>query len=276
MNAERDPREVEVDASHRVLVDVLTVLGAYVDQMVIVGGWVPELVFPKAGHIGSLDVDLALDGRRIQPAAYDTIRTRLMEAGYREKTPGVTNIFVRDVEETGQAITVKLDMITGEHAGPASELSHEHIHGMNVSKLRGTDLALDHAVDVDVTGELPDGGIKQVTARVAAIPAFVCMKAIAMNDRKKPKDAYDILFCLRHYGGGPEDLAKGLMDIGGNPLVHEAVESLRSNFASEDAVGPVWAGQVAAEHGEDEEMAIRDAFERTQALLRGLLGLGPT
>lgn len=270
MNAERDRRDVEVDASHRVLVDVLTVLGAYVDQMVIVGGWVPELTYPQKGHIGSLDVDLALDGRRIQPAAYSTIQARLLEAGYREKTPGVTNIFLRDVAEISRTITVKLDVITGEHAGPASDRSYEHIHGMNVSKMRGTDLALDHAVDVDVTGELPDGGRKQVTARVAAIPAFVCMKAIAMNERKKPKDAYDILFCLRHYGSGPEDLAKGLMNIGSNPLVYEAVESLRSNFASNDAAGPVWAGQVAAEHGEDEEMARRDAYERTQALLRGL------
>jgi hypothetical protein len=144
--------------------------------------------------MGSLDVDLALDGRRIQPAAYNTIRARLPEAGYREKTPGVSNIFVRDVEEMGQTITVKLDLVTGEHEGPASERSHEHIHGMSVSKLRGMDLALDHSVEVEVSGELPDGGEKRLTARVAAIPAFVCMKAIAMAERKKPKDAYDILF----------------------------------------------------------------------------------
>lgn len=270
MNAESDQRDVEVDASHRVLVDVLTVLGSYVDQMVIVGGWVPELMFPKAGHIGSLDVDLALDGRHIQPAAYNTIRARLLEAGYREKTPGVTNVFVRGVKQTGQTITVKLDVITGEHAGPASELSYEHIHGMNVSKLRGMDLALDHAVEVDISGDLPDGGKKQVTARVPAIPAFVCMKAIAMNERKKPKDAYDILFCLRHYGTGPEDLAKGLMDIRDDPLVQEALASLRSNFASEDAVGPVWAGQIAAEHGEDAEQAARDAYERARLVLETL------
>ncbi len=270
MNAERDQRDVEVDVSHRVLVDVLTVLGAFVEQMVVVGGWVPELVFPESGHIGSLDVDLALDGRRIEPAAYNTIRTRLLDAGYREKTPGVTNIFLRDVEETGQTITVKLDLITGEHAGSVSERAHEHIHGMNVSKLRGTDLALDHAIDVQISGELPDGGEKQVKARVAAIPAFVCMKAIAMIERKKPKDAYDILFCLRHYGNGPEDLAKGLMVIGDSPLVREAVDSLRTHFDSERAVGPVWAGQVAAEHGEDEEIAARDAYERAKLLLESV------
>ncbi len=48
----RDQRDIQVDASYCVLIDVLTVLGAYVDQMVIVGGWVPELAYPKSGHIG--------------------------------------------------------------------------------------------------------------------------------------------------------------------------------------------------------------------------------
>lgn len=63
-----------VDASHQVLMEVVHVLGAYLGQSVIVGGWVPQLYFPGDGHIGSLDVDLALDGQKIQPAAYGTIK----------------------------------------------------------------------------------------------------------------------------------------------------------------------------------------------------------
>ncbi len=218
-------------------------------------------------------MDLALDGRRIQPTAYNTIRWRLLDAGYHEKSPDITNIFEREVERTGLTITVKLDLITGEHDGPVTVRSHQHIHGMNVSKLRGTDLALDHTIDVLISGELPDGGEKQVRARVAAIPAFVCMKAIAMTERKKPKDAYDILFCLRHYRNGPGDLARALMDIRDSPLVRDAIASLRKHFESERAVGPVWAGQVASEHGENEAITRRDAYERMQLLLRQLSSL---
>lgn len=271
MESERSQREIEVEASHQVLIDVLTVLGAYTDSMVVVGGWVPELLFPGSEHIRSLDVDLALDGRLIRPAAYDTIKQRLTKAGYRPKTPGVTNIFVRDVTKTGQTVTVKLDLITGEHAGPTAERSYEHIHGMNVAKLRGTDLALDHAIKVSISGKLPDGGIKEVTARVAAIPAFVCMKAIAMTERKKPKDAYDIVFCLKHYDMA--HLAKELNGLREYPLVEQAIESLKSNFLSIEHVGPVWAGQVAHEHGEDQEMATRDAYERVLELLAALVRL---
>ena len=53
-----DPAEVE--ASHAVLIDAITVLGRYADQLVVVGGWVPELTFPHQGHLGSLDVDHAV------------------------------------------------------------------------------------------------------------------------------------------------------------------------------------------------------------------------
>ena len=35
-------------------------IGAFREEIVIVGGWVPELFYPNSGHPGSLDVDLAV------------------------------------------------------------------------------------------------------------------------------------------------------------------------------------------------------------------------
>lgn len=60
----------EVDACRSVLIEVLTILAKDLDKLVVVGGWVPELAFPERGHIGSLDVDLALDATRLHPMAY--------------------------------------------------------------------------------------------------------------------------------------------------------------------------------------------------------------
>jgi hypothetical protein len=76
------PTSDEFRAGHAVLIEVLNVLGSHVDGMVVIGGWVPELMFPNHGHIGSLDVDLAVDGRMIRPGAYESIRKRLVAAGY--------------------------------------------------------------------------------------------------------------------------------------------------------------------------------------------------
>jgi len=38
-------------ASRAVLIEVLNVLGAFRDDIVLVGGWVPELLYPDRGHI---------------------------------------------------------------------------------------------------------------------------------------------------------------------------------------------------------------------------------
>ena len=56
---DRSERKEIADDTRSVLIDVLTILGKFRDNLVVVGGWVPELYFPNSGHIGSLDVDLA-------------------------------------------------------------------------------------------------------------------------------------------------------------------------------------------------------------------------
>lgn len=244
--------------------EVMTVLGSEIDKMVVVGGWVPELLYPGQGHIGSLDVDVALDGRKIKPAAYDSIRQRMIEAGYVQRS-GMPNVFDRKV--AGRNVTVKVDFITGEGDVPASEKPRTLIQEMSVGKLKGTDLALDHTVEIEVEGSLPGGARNKAKIRIATVVAFVCMKAFAMNERKKEKDAYDIHFCLRRCEGGPEGLAEAFFPLLGEPLVKEALEILKSKFSSIEMVGPQWAGQVAEEYGDDRESAVRDAYERMELLL---------
>jgi hypothetical protein len=60
---EYDSRQTE--AARRVLVDIWQVLAAFRDCLVVVGGWVPDLLLPgvEDSHLGSIDVDLALDAK---------------------------------------------------------------------------------------------------------------------------------------------------------------------------------------------------------------------
>jgi hypothetical protein len=65
------PREIE--AARRVLVDLGQVLGFwFADSIVVVGGWVPDLLLPDASeaHVGSIDVDLALDAPKLREGRY--------------------------------------------------------------------------------------------------------------------------------------------------------------------------------------------------------------
>lgn len=50
----------QIEAARRVLVDVGQVLASFHDAIVVVGGWVPDLLLPHTApdHIGSIDVDL--------------------------------------------------------------------------------------------------------------------------------------------------------------------------------------------------------------------------
>src|SRR5208282_4640318 len=98
-----------VQASRAVLIEVMNVLGLYRDHLILVGGWVPGLLLPNRGHMGSLDVDLAVDVRGISQYQYDTILQRLIEADYKQET----NCFLRRVK--GAQEPVRLDLITGEN-----------------------------------------------------------------------------------------------------------------------------------------------------------------
>jgi hypothetical protein len=72
----------EAEAARAVLLEVLNALGAMRDDLVIVGGWVPDLLYPSSNHMGSLDVDLAVSPKAIGGNAYSSIRKRLTQLGY--------------------------------------------------------------------------------------------------------------------------------------------------------------------------------------------------
>lgn len=253
----------QVQASRAVLIDVMNTLGLYRDHLILVGGWVPELLLPGRGHMGSLDVDLAVDVRGISEYQYDTILKRLTEAGYTQQQA----CFLRQVK--GAKEPVKLDLITGEYIDDATG-GRARLQEMSLGKLRGTDLAFQAFEEISITGEMPDGGTNTVRLRVVRIEAFLVMKAFAMSDRTKHKDAYDIYFCLKHYPGGPTMVANRYRPLLSNGLALEAIQILRDKFATVDSVGPVWAAQVAEENGADQELSQREAFELMQDFLAAI------
>ncbi len=99
-----DYTERRVGAAHRVLVDVGQVLASFVDAIVVVGGWVPDLLLPATAseHIGSIDVDLALDADKLGAGKYAEILKLLLDTGRYQKGEKdfqlVTTVDLRDGE----------------------------------------------------------------------------------------------------------------------------------------------------------------------------------
>lgn len=179
----------------------------------------------------------------------------------------MTNRFIKRIHDGSE---VKVDLITGDAGGAGSD-RHTSLQGMHVWRARGIDLALKFHQEITITGELPEGGINRLKAQVPIIAAFICIKGITLSERKKPKDAYDIYFCVSNYPGGPSELAKQFKPIIEHDLTRQGMLAIKEKFESIDSIGPVWVAQVAVEAaGGSEEMVQRDAFEQIQALLKEL------
>ena len=88
------------------------------------------------------------------------------------------------------------------------------------------------------------------------------MKAYALAGRDKPKDAYDICYCLDHAPRGIDALACDWRKRRDDPLVATAVRHLRDKFGSVKSYGPQ---QVAtfydATSREERQMRARRAYE---------------
>lgn len=55
MATRRDYTAEGVEAAHSVLIELVHLLGEYKDDIVLIGGWVPEVSLPhqRAAHVGS-------------------------------------------------------------------------------------------------------------------------------------------------------------------------------------------------------------------------------
>lgn len=71
------------EAAYRILIELINLFDEYRDDIRIVGGWVPDLMFPGEGHIGSVDVDILINHLTLQDAGYLTMSKILLCNGYR-------------------------------------------------------------------------------------------------------------------------------------------------------------------------------------------------
>lgn len=68
-----DYSEGQKRAAHRVLVELVNLFNEYQDDIRIVGGWVPDLMFPNEDHVGSVDVDVLINHQSLNDSGYQTM-----------------------------------------------------------------------------------------------------------------------------------------------------------------------------------------------------------
>ena len=268
-----DYPDLATEAARMVMLELVRILGEYKDSMAIVGGWVPELLFANAQpkHVGSIDVDIALDHRTIDADVYRTIREHLARHGYEDGPQPF--IFFRTVIVGSQSVKVQVDFLAGEYQGTGKSHRHQTVQTLKARKARGSDLVFRMSEQVKIEGRLPSGAADSATVKVASIIPFIVMKAMALADRLKAKDAWDIWFCLTNFPGGNAALALVFQPHLHNKLVQEALAKIADKFQSPAQFGP----QSVADFdeippGDDRDLRVRDAFERIDDFLRRLTG----
>ncbi len=278
MVKQSDYPEVEVQACFSVLLEIMTVLGEFRENVVIVGGNVPSLLISSAKekHLGTLDIDLALDFRRISDDTYKTIAKTLSTRGYYQKEGEQPFIFYRDVDgESGSKMTVEIDLLAGEYGGTGKGHRHQKIQDAQARKARGCDLVFDNAVRVNLAGTLPGGAKNKVTVKVPSVGSFLVMKGMTLWERMKEKDAYDIYYCCRNYPGGLTVLVEAIRPLERNRLAREGMGKIKTKFAIVDGIGPTWVADFLEIADSEERARVqREAFELVNALMEKL-GIEP-
>jgi len=259
----------EVEACLSVLVELMTVLGPFHKHVVLVGGWIPYFLLEDAAreHVGSLDIDIAIDFKNIPEPSYQTFLEVLRKRGYIQGPQSF--IFYRKiVTENGKEITVEVDFLAGEYGGTGRRHRTQSVQDIRARKTRGCDLAFNEAIPIRLYRQMPDGSKNEITVKIANIVPFLVMKGMALWERYKEKDAYDIYFSIAHFQGGLEELARRFSAYKNNSLVKEGLGKIRKKFEALDALGPTWvANFLEIDDEEERERIKRDVYEKVNALL---------
>jgi len=79
----KDYTQGQKEAAYAILGEIANLMKPFADDVRIIGGWVPTLLFPELDHIGSIDVDVLINQQRIiRKDQYSTIKELLDQNGY--------------------------------------------------------------------------------------------------------------------------------------------------------------------------------------------------
>lgn len=266
--SEYDSRQVE--AAHRVLIDLGQVLAAFHDCLVVVGGWVPDLLIPKAeeAHVGSIDVDLALDAEKLTDGRYAELLNLLLDTRrYKPGTKPFQLLTGVDLGDGGRAIQVEVEFLAPREV-KLKKNKPKLLEDFRVLQADGCGTAFNAPEEIELTGRTIQGAENTVRLRVASLPDFLVMKAHAIAGRDKPKDAYDLCYCFTYFPGGLAAVAATWKQRGQDKDVKRAIDILREKFASVNTYGPRQVVEFLELHDRDaQEMQARRAFELVQKFL---------
>ena len=229
------------------LLDIWGRLGEYRDFLVVIGGLVPRYITAPEGssdydattHCGTMDIDFGISLAVSDDEKYKDICEILLENGYRNRLNDRGRLQRHSFVKGEGTDALIIDFLTPKYAGPEDSLMHKMSDELSAIQTKGLGLALKAPRKVRLSGINANGDKVEEIINVCRPAAFIPLKALAFDGRRKDKDIYDLVFVLTHYRQGvqsvvdettPEDIS--------SEYFQEALECLRRHFRDITYVGP--------------------------------------
>lgn len=251
---------------------VATKLGDLMDDLVVVGGLAPSLLVvqdgPVEAHVGTMDLDVGLTVALLDEGRYQALTERLRRAGFSQDENEDGNPTRQRWKITGTA-KVTVDFLIqptrpGDRGGRLRDIEADFAAII----APGLHLAFRDRVRVTLSGPTIVGEEATRDVWVCGAGAFVVLKALAFDLRGENKDAYDLVYVVRNFGAGVEDVAACLAPLLEDAAAAEAVGILRRDFLAHNGVGPRRVAEFLS--GATDDAVQADVVGFVASLLRAL------
>lgn len=273
-----------VETSKSILLEIMTILGAYRKLLVLVGGWAPyfiiEMFKPSNDnfiHAGSLDIDIAVNPEKISEVEYASMLKLIEARGYAhsldKKGKIIPHAFEKFISIPGykDKQPIEIDFLGPEYGGRGRQKRHQIIQSeLFIRKVRGIDIAFEHFFVYKLKGKLPQGAHNEIEIQVADVIAALTMKGVVLGARYSEKDAYDIYSIISHFKDGFRSAAEAIKPYRKNKLINEGIENIREKFKAKDSIGPQWVADFLVggrEAATERERLVTDSYMQVNEFL---------
>ena len=239
-------------------------LGRHHNDLVLLGGLVPICIckHPKGDQAlprpATLDVDLGI-ALGASAGQYGTLSSDLLAQGFK-----VTDRHKARYMKEINGFKMYVDFLVEDGTIPQGV---RMVDDIQANIIPGVVRALETARSIPLEGTDLFGAKQRVTARVCEVGPYLALKLRAFRFRQQPKDAFDILYTVKHCDQGPEmAIAAFAEEVHfNNPACPDAIESLKNDFQDENSAGAIRAAHFvlgATSRAESEEIRLRRTMIR--------------
>jgi len=256
-------------------------LGDLADELCIVGGLVPSMIcntpvdpaaLDEGAHIGTNDLDVALRVSVLDDAHYKEFASRLRAKDFHPDSKETGKLVRQRWRWRDEKVTVDFLIPPAPGTDPDMVRVQNLEHDFAALVVKPLGLAFHERISRTLKGHTLDGDVIERSIAFCGPAAFVALKAFAYANRTEPKDAYDLVYVLRRWPVGIEDIATRMAALATRDadVVSDVLGLLDRDFETIDSIGPREAsrfrdGAIDDNRVADAHGAVRDLLDACAA-----------